>query len=231
MARDTEGRIEASQNGSERDVLWRRSTLDRFANFFCTCPFLTQQLTNCDIASSDETVQIVTYPIPLDTKPPKLIPPITHPKPVRALLPLSLTLLGEQILLTGNGDVIRTYDVSSPEEPELLGEVDGHWHDVLALRLWLRQRKSVGSGKVTIEPWIVSTSLDGTIRKWRLSGKCYTHPKRREILTGSSFTELVKPPTPAERKEVAIAPPKQEDEAYKMSEEEERELAELMDSD
>jgi WD40 repeat protein len=120
-------------------------------------------------ASSDETVQIVQYP-PDDGN--KTIRPINHPLPVRCLLPLSLTPLGEPYLLTGAGDVIRVYDVSSLDEPELLGEVDAHWHDVTALRLWMK--KWVGEdGKVRVEPWIVSGSLDGTLRKWRLTGKLY----------------------------------------------------------
>ena len=80
-----------------------------------------------------------------------------------------MTDLAEPYVITGSGDIIRIYDVSSPEEPELLGEVDAHWHDVTALRLWVR--RSVGdNGQTRVEPWIISASLDGTIRKWRLSG-------------------------------------------------------------
>jgi len=130
-------------------------------------------------ASSDETVQIIPHPPPpptsnIKTKP---IPPITHPASVKTLLPLSLTPLAEPYLLTGSGDVIRTYNISSPEEPELLSEIDSHWHDVTALRFWMRKTSvqdggDSGTKKVTVEPWIVSTSLDGTIRKWRLSGEC-----------------------------------------------------------
>jgi WD40 repeat protein len=92
---------------------------------------------------------------------------ITHPTAVRAILPLQL-LLNEPYLITGSGDVIRTYDLSTLSEPEMLSEVDGHWHDVTALRLWVRKNQE--DGKTRIEPWIVSASLDGTIRKWRLSG-------------------------------------------------------------
>lgn len=82
---------------------------------------------------------------------------------------MGVTDLAEPYVITGSGDIIRIYDVSSPEEPELLGEVDAHWHDVTALRLWVR--RSVGdNGQTRVEPWIISASLDGTIRKWRLSG-------------------------------------------------------------
>lgn len=99
------------------------------------------------------------------------MPLITHPTAVRAVLPLPLTPLAEPYLLTGSGDVIRAYDISSPEEPELLGEMDAHWHDVIALRLWMRKSAVDGQpGKFKVEPWIVSASLDGTLRKWKLLG-------------------------------------------------------------
>lgn len=119
-------------------------------------------------ASSDDTVQVVheNSSLPKAPKPP---PPIAHPAAVRAILPLSLTDLAEPYLITGAGDIIRVYDISSLDEPEFLGAIDAHWHDVTAIRLWIR--KYVGDdGKTRIEPWIISASLDGTIRKWRLSG-------------------------------------------------------------
>ncbi|KAI0781081.1 WD40 repeat-like protein [Trametes elegans] len=171
-------------------------------------------------ASADETVHIISHPAPappptgtLASKPP---PPIPHPAAVRTLLPLALTPLGEPYLLTGTGDAIRVYDVSSPDEPELLTEVDAHWHDVTALRLWMRREPVEGApGKVRVEPWVVSASLDGTIRRWRLS-------------------ELLQPPpTPSaepvgETKPEEATPVAQPDDTLGMTEDEERELAELM---
>jgi WD40 repeat protein len=122
-------------------------------------------------ASSDETVQILEQPLNSSGK---LAPPITHPVAVRSILPLSLTDLAEPYIITGAGDIIRVYDVSTLEEPELVGEVDAHWHDVTALRLWVR--KTVGDdGKTRVEPWIISASLDGTIRKWKLQGSPYRY--------------------------------------------------------
>ncbi|KAH7926290.1 WD40 repeat-like protein [Leucogyrophana mollusca] len=164
-------------------------------------------------ASSDETVQVIPY-LPGDPtiKPP---PPIMHPLPVRALLPLSLTDLGEPYLITGFGDVIRVYDVASITEPEILGEIDAHWHDVTALRLWTRTSKGE-DGRTRIEPWIVSTSLDSTIRKWRLS----------ELLTSTPKNP------PGDARPAIIAPlsePKGEAKNQEeLTEDEERELAELM---
>ncbi|KAI0080613.1 WD40 repeat-like protein [Panus rudis PR-1116 ss-1] len=165
-------------------------------------------------ASLDETVQVLEHP-PVTSTPnsnqTKPIPPISHPTAVKALLPLSLTPLSEPYLLTGSGDVIRVYDVSSPEEPELLHEVDAHWHDVSALRLWVR-KTTMEDGKVMVEPWIVSASLDGTIRKWRLA-------------------DLLQPPPPVKPVEKTAVPQTGGQTESGLTEEEERELAELMGED
>ncbi|KAF7796869.1 hypothetical protein EIP86_008054 [Pleurotus ostreatoroseus] len=170
-------------------------------------------------ASSDETVQVhYDPPLPKDQKDgTRPMPPITHPTAARAVLPLSLTSLAEPYLLTGSGDVIRAYDISSPDEPELLGENDAHWHDVIALRLWMRKTPLENEpGKYQVEPWVVSASLDGTLRKWKL-------------------VDLLMPPAkPAEvPKQVAPAPqpPAEQKKDFGLTEDEERELAELMDED
>ncbi|KIK98822.1 hypothetical protein PAXRUDRAFT_9273 [Paxillus rubicundulus Ve08.2h10] len=166
-------------------------------------------------ASSDETVQVTSYPPdPPLTRP---LPPLNHPLPVRAVLPLALTALAEPYVVTAFGDVIRLYDVSAPSEPEVLGEIDAHWHDVTAIRLWMRCSRNK-TGQSRIEPWIVSTSLDGTVRRWRLSELAASTPE-----------------SPAGRMKAAIiAPfpePKGDAKAGEMTEEEERELAKLMGED
>lgn len=163
-------------------------------------------------------------------------PPITHPVSVRCLLPLGLSDLEEPYLLTGAGDVIRAYDVSSPEDPDLITEVDAHWHDVTALRLWIR--KSVAEdGKTRREPWIISTSLDGTIRKWKLSGLfifCYSPV---DIIAYSIALDLLNPPPVPSGPPVVEVKPTASNKSnsakdeFEMTEEEERELAELMDSE
>ena len=141
--------------------------------FFVPCHCFPSPILLISIASTDETVHIIPHPALPPTPNAKPNAPIEHPTAVRAILPLSTTSLGEPYLLTGAGDVIRVYDVSNPAEPELLAETDGHWHDVTALRLWIRETAIEGEpGKVKVEPWIVSASLDGTIRRWRLEGKC-----------------------------------------------------------
>ena len=157
----------------------------------------------CATASADETVQIT---VPSTSSPglptPKPIPPLTHPLGVKAILPIQLTPVGEPLLLTAYGDLIRTYDVSDPYTPELLSTTDAHWFDVTALRLWARRIEK--GGKAAIEPWVVSVSLDQTVRKWRLA-------------------DLVSPP-----KDIPKSSPKKEKIESGLTAEEEAELAELM---
>lgn len=61
------------------------------------------------------------------------------------------------------------YDPADPDEPpELLGEIDAHWHDVTALGLWIRVVQK--HGKQSVETWILSASLDATLRRWQMEG-------------------------------------------------------------
>ncbi|KAJ7871471.1 WD40-repeat-containing domain protein [Mycena olivaceomarginata] len=160
-------------------------------------------------ASSDDTAQVLD-PASTPAKPPISI---THPAAVRCILPLSVTDLAEPYLITGAGDVIRVYDVSSLQEPELINEVDAHSHDVTDLHLWVR--KTVGAdSKTRVEPWIVSSSLDGTIRKWRLA----------DLLSQSPPPPRLEPP-----KSTKAAPAAKSE--FEMTEDEERELAELLEDD
>ncbi|KAF7311609.1 Argonaute-like protein [Mycena kentingensis (nom. inval.)] len=145
-------------------------------------------------ASADETAQLFVGL--------KSTATITHAVNVRCVLPLND--LNEPYVLTGSGDVIRVYDISTPAKPELLNEIDAHWHDVTALQLWIRPL----AGKPELaEPWVVSTSLDGTVRKWRVADALNPQPRQ---------------PLPKKEKKKA---------GFEMTEDEERELAELMDDD
>jgi hypothetical protein len=125
------------------------------------------------IGSSDDSVLIQPSPTPASTcvkKPPKNHS-IAHHNAVKAILPVALTDLGESYLISASGDVVRTYayDVSASDDPpELLSETDAHWHDVTALGLWVRVFEE--KGKRRVEAWILRASLDGTLRRWRLTG-------------------------------------------------------------
>ncbi|KAJ3997533.1 WD40-repeat-containing domain protein [Lentinula boryana] len=159
-------------------------------------------------ASSDETVQVRNL-YEAEKKP---VPqPIQHSTAVRCLLPLYLTDLQEPYIMTGSGDSMRVYDVSSVDEPELLNEIDAHWHDITHIRLWMRELMDEKTKQKSVEPWIVTTSLDSTIRRWRLSDLLVPKPKSTE------------PPA-------SISPP-QAKPGFSRSLEEEQELDELLDSD
>lgn len=70
--------------------------------------------------------------------------------------------------MSGSGDLLTAWDVSAfgerDGEIEAISEVDAHWHDITGIRLWAR---TAGGRR---EAWIVTASLDGTLRKWKLSG-------------------------------------------------------------
>ncbi|TFL06884.1 WD40-repeat-containing domain protein, partial [Pterulicium gracile] len=173
-------------------------------------------------ASSDDTIQV----LPIDsTQPGAKHLTVSLPAAARCLLPLPLTPLGSDeapYILSSSGDTLYLYELSFPQtsgdnsaipEAELIQTFDDvHWHEITAVKLWMKKEEV--RRNVVLVPWIVTTSLDGTIRRWKL-------------------IDLISPPPPAlkeqENKTVAETPKKKEEEAFKMSEEEERELAELMD--
>ncbi|GAW05816.1 WD40 repeat-like protein [Lentinula edodes] len=159
-------------------------------------------------ASSDETVQ-VRYLSEAEKRPTP--PPIHHATAVRCILPLHLTDLQEPYIITGSGDFMRVYDVSSANEPELLNEIDAHWRDITHIRLWMRQSVDEKNNQKRIEPWIITTSLDCTVRRWRLSELLVPKPK------------ITEPP-------VSVIPP-QAQAGFAMTLEEEQELDELLNSD
>lgn len=96
------------------------------------------------------------------------IKPIQHPTGVKALLPLHIPSLDETYLFTASGDVIKSWDTSDLDDKiEQRNEIDGHWHDVTLLKAWY----------TSSDLYIMSASLDGTIRRWKVKGQGYSLQK------------------------------------------------------
>lgn len=108
----------------------------------------------------------------------------------KAVLPLSqLGSVYSDLLLVGHDDGdVDVWRVATP--PELVRVLDGHWHEVTFLDAWRRADGTL---------WILSASLDGTIRRWPLA-------------------EVLRPPAPSSAPVPSL-----------LTAEEEAELAELMD--
>ena len=117
---------------------------------------------NCFVASADETVKILPYlPERQSGENKRSIKPIQHPTGVKALLPLWILSLDETYLFTASGDIIRSWDTSDlDDEVQQINVIDGHWHDVTLLKAW----------DAPSDIYILSASLDGTIRRWEVKG-------------------------------------------------------------
>ena len=113
-------------------------------------------------ASADDTVKI--HPHSFEgggSEKRRPVKPIQHPTGVRGLLPLYIPELDETYLFTASGDIIRSWDTSDLEDRvEQRNEIDGHWHDVTLLKVW----------STPSDLYILSASLDGTIRRWKVKG-------------------------------------------------------------
>ncbi|BGP46901.1 WD repeat-containing protein 49 [Rhodotorula kratochvilovae] len=184
-------------------------------------------------ASADNSVLLSTLDRSSPSSAPVPILRIPHPAQVRALLPLShapaaLTLallsgtpVAPYLLTSGADELLRLWDLSlpalDPSPPReasrawrgvpALGrlegctrEVEGHAHEVVQLRAYACEG----------ELWVLSASLDGTLRRWRWS----------ELREGRG-----------ERLVLVPVEEKQEEKESLLTEEEERELAELMGED
>jgi hypothetical protein len=126
-------------------------------------------------------------------------------------------------VVTGSTDeTIRVWDLSSIEllpqservkagregTTGLVRTVEGHYDEVNELKLWFR--------KANQEIWVISASLDGTLRRWKLSdltakGDLIAREELKQSKTRTEVEQEVK------RKEVEL------------TEEEQRELEELLD--
>lgn len=99
--------------------------------------------------------------------------PIEHPEPVKFLLSLAESGADKPYLITAAGEAIYTYDAEEFSQGEgeatLLGVLDVHSHDVTALGVWFKKPDDI-QNSAGLETRIVSGSLDGTLRQWKLGG-------------------------------------------------------------
>ncbi|KAK4704048.1 hypothetical protein P7C70_g2170, partial [Phenoliferia sp. Uapishka_3] len=177
-------------------------------------------------ASADNSILLSTFDPSSPATPPTPTLRIPHPAGVKSLLPLALSMpsLNSTHLLTGSTDEsIRIFNLSDLDDsantiststvpwvglpaagplPGVVREVDGHAHDVIELGTFTKEVE----GKR--EAWIMSASLDGTLRRWRWPDMLKA-PKERMVL-------------------IPVEEPVKEN---LLTEEEERELEELMGED
>ncbi|CAE6446631.1 hypothetical protein ACGC1H_002903 [Rhizoctonia solani] len=185
-------------------------------------------------ASTDNTVRIQTLDVGA------VSPSLGHATHVRSLIPLHLTPAALPVLITGSAmGSLQIWDLEwagDGNDPAVIdgsgahqsGMLDVHSHDVTALALWVREpvaeaaTETASEGKElplvrSVEVWIVSGSLDGTLRRWRLSDLLDGKYIKASQAATESKPDASKPDTPGEKSK-----------AFAMTEEEERELAELM---
>lgn len=134
---------------------------------------------------------------------------LQHPKFVKSVLPNPHSL---PYILTGSDDEhIRVWDGNAGEETlsTPLSVVMGHCGEVTAMAPWIWERDG------TKERAVVTASLDGTLRRWTITGE-------HDQVTLANAAELLHPP----KLDYDVKPTES-----MMTEEEERELAELMSDD
>lgn len=147
------------------------------------------------------------------------VKPLQHPVGVKALLPLYVPSLDETYLFTASGDIIRSWDTSDLDDKvEQRSEINGHWHDVTLLKAWF-----------TSELHIVSASLDGTIRRWKVKGNGEFEITKR--IADKQCLDLLTPKRPEEKIDSEENSAVHKQAPGELTEEEERELDELLNSD
>ncbi|KAG9093583.1 hypothetical protein FRC07_011438, partial [Ceratobasidium sp. 392] len=156
-------------------------------------------------------------------------------------------------LLTGGSDgAIRIWALPEGEDDDVAtidgrgvnedGVVDVHSHDVSALALWVRNpavennkdmTEEDGFGPVKqVEAWVVSASLDGTLRRWKLddlvAGKHNTRTEHSPTIDTTALPWTTPGWKPANFEPTQQPSTGQQPRSFSITEEEERELAELM---
>ncbi|PKI82676.1 hypothetical protein MVES1_003972 [Malassezia vespertilionis] len=93
---------------------------------------------------------------------------LSIPASASAILPLGVSDGEKDALITG--DVQGELEVWCMEPVHKFAAHEGHWHEITHLDRWLRAEDKT--------LWIVSTSLDGTVRRWPLPRLLTTEAQR-----------------------------------------------------
>jgi WD40 repeat protein len=231
-----------SADSMGRITVWKLDREAQMVNFVPQHTWIAHETAIYDIklvgeseawtASSDQLATCWSFN-PTDVS----IPPIAtirlpHPYYVKSILPLEGLVPGpaEHYVLTGSTDEqIRVWDTSAldtaPTKAKkthmtsaadasdqykdgkkpagLVADLEGHFHEVNRLALWSGRVQDIDEKD---ELYVISTGLDCTLRKWKVGELVAKAPKR-----AAGLKEVEASPEPA------------------LTEEEERELAELME--
>ncbi|KAJ1593083.1 hypothetical protein NDA11_004730 [Ustilago hordei] len=152
----------------------------------------------------------------------------------------------EEALITGGSDEhVRLYPSANSEEEEVY-QVEGHWHEITSLACWIRHpnpsfptaptSEAVLPPAKEVQVWILSASLDGTIRRWNLLTiatlpKPQFKPVLQEDCTLKFDWDQDSLPPVTKRNLMPDDAVVGTGNVFQMTPEEEAELAELIDSD
>lgn len=178
---------------------------------------------------------------------------IAHDDFVKAVLPLGLHWRSHAVadeyadaVVTGGSDEhVRMFVDASASDQRHVHVVEAHWHEVSALALWKRTRATTPRLPSVLPPpsaqaeaWIVSASLDGSVRRFALHTIAALDPPQlaRPIDAVSTASQTwdrysVPAPAPAPAPAASALFDTSNPRSVHMTPDEEAELAELMDSD
>lgn len=192
---------------------------------------------------------------PLGRNPPLTTPhvKIQHDDFVKSVLPLSLHLpasppfeqYSTAVVTGGSDEHLRLFPhpssttLTAARDDGEVYEVESHWHEITSLAVWLRTPTSAESVLPPIrgreEVWVVSASLDGSIRRWNVES--IAKLPRPEMVRPTQHEREVQEWDQHSLPPIAANGNKGQDTVVgskggvQMTAEEEAELAELMDSD
>ncbi|KDE04483.1 hypothetical protein MVLG_05050 [Microbotryum lychnidis-dioicae p1A1 Lamole] len=153
-------------------------------------------------ASADNSVLLSTFDSSSPSSAPIPTTRIVHPYHLKSVLPLGIALpnLNSSHILTGSADeAIRILDLNSispsshppfpwsgipsPADEKMVGlvrQVEGHSHDVVDLHVYTQVGLPEQGGR--LEAWLLSASVDGTLRRWRWPDVLVSPSKEEKVL-------------------------------------------------